>query len=601
MIALEACEFNRDTGPAELAATLSRAEVLLETCLNSQSPLLARLSSLRERLAQQRLQLAILGQFKRGKSTFINALLGAPLLPAAVIPVTAIATFIAWGDKPLARISFASERVPEECGASDPEAIRDFLFGFVAEEANPHNRLGVAKAELFYPATILSDGMVLIDTPGIASTLKHNTEAAFRVLPECDAALFVVATDPPITAAELGYLEALKSKVSRIFIIMNKIDYVAAEERKSLIGFLRKVLHERALLSEDNTIFQISARHGLDAKLGNDGDRLEQSGLIEVEKHVLGYLATEKARTLEHAITLKASDILAHASTGIELRVQALKMPLQDLEAKTRAFEHALQRIEEQRRVTGDLLAGDKRRLVDKLESRIAALRDASRSRLAAVIDEGLRNKESKMWETNVQDAVSNAIQELFETAREQVTCECATEADAVLSDYQQRIDELVTAVRRTAAELFSISFRDDIERDVFELGEDPYWVTERVASTLIPDPGRLADRILSAKSRRARMRARLVGNTEQLIVRNAENLRWAILRGLDETFRSAADHLQERLDDAIKATKQVIEQALADRRNRSFAVDSEISRLGEALRSLNGLHGALTRMERVA
>ena len=106
---------------------------------------------------------------------------------------------------------------------------------------------------------------------------------------------------------------------------------------------------------------------------------------------------------------------------------------------------------------------------------------------------------------------------------------------------------------------------------------------------------------MLPAKLRRARIRTRLLGNTEQLIVRNAENLRWAILRGLDETFRSAADHLEERLDDAINATKQVIEQALADRRNKSFAVDPEISRLGEALKSLSDLHGALTRMERVA
>ena len=403
MTTLEACEFNRDTRPAELAATLSCAEVLLDTCLNTQTPFSMRLSSLRERLAQQRLQLAILGQFKRGKSTFINALLGVPLLPAAVIPVTAIATFIAWGDKPLARVSFASERVPEECGASDPKTIRDFLFGFVAEEANPHNRLGVAKAELFYPAPILSDGTVLIDTPGIASTLTHNTEAAFRVLPECDAALFILATDPPITAAELDYLDQIKSKVSRIFIIVNKIDYVAAEERKSLIGFLRKVLHERALLSEDNAIFQISARHGLAAKLGNDGGRLEQSGLIEVEKHLLGYLATEKTRTLEHAIRLKATDILAHAGTELELRMQVLRMPLHDLESKTRAFEDALQRIKEQRRVTRDVLLGDKRRQIQKLESRVAELRQASRLRLARVIDTSLGVADTRAWEKTLR------------------------------------------------------------------------------------------------------------------------------------------------------------------------------------------------------
>ena len=63
------------------------------------------------------------------------------------------------------------------------DAIREVLFRFVAEEANPKNRLGVERVELFYPAGILANGTVLIDTPGMGSTLRHNTEAAMQVLP----------------------------------------------------------------------------------------------------------------------------------------------------------------------------------------------------------------------------------------------------------------------------------------------------------------------------------------------------------------------------------------------------------------------------------
>ena len=68
------------------------------------------------------------------------------------------------------------------------------------------------------------------------------------------------------------------------------------------------------------------------------------------------------------------------------------------------------------------------------------------------------------------------------------MTRDCATEADAVLSAFQQRVDELVASVHRGAADLFDIPFRQDIEEDAFELGEDPYWITERIASTLIPE-----------------------------------------------------------------------------------------------------------------
>jgi Dynamin family len=586
-------EFDEEARPAGLTTALDRARLLLGSCLDPESMLLTRLSGLSERLAHQRLQLAILGQFKRGKSTFVNALLGAPLLPAAVVPITAIATFIAWGAKPLVRIFFIDQRVPEEFSAEGADQIRDFLFRFVAEEANPQNHLGVAKAELFYPAPILSGGTVLIDTPGVGSTLKHNTDAALRMIPECDAALFVVATDPPITEVELDYLDQLKSKVSRLFLIVNKMDTLAAEERDALVQFLRRVLQERSLLPEDDAIFQISAREGLSAKLKHDRVGLARSGITEIEERLLHYLATEKIKSLEQAIAIKTADLLTQATSQIELRMQALRMPLDELAAKTLAFEDALRSIEEQRRVTGDLLAGDKRRLVEKLEVRIHELRDESRRQLAGVIDRSLAGTDSGTWERTAQSNLSVAIEEIFEAAREQMARECSTNANAVLSAYQTRIDELIAAIRRTAAELFDISFRDDIDRDSFALGEDPYWVTEDIAATLIPDPSRLVDRLLPIRLRRGRLQARLVRNIEQLIVRNAENLRWALLRGFDETFRHAIGHIEERLDDAVDATRKVIEKALADRRDRSFASEPEISHLSGALGSLTELREA--------
>ena len=201
------------------------------------SPLVVRCTSLRDRLEGDRLQLAVLGQFKRGKSTFINALLGAPVLPIAVVPLTAVPIFISWASEPLVRVRFLDGREPEQFEAAEPDGIREFLFQFVAEEANPKNRFGVARVDLSYPAPILADGTVLIDTPGVGSTFHHNTEAALQVIPECDAVLFIASADPPITQTELDYLRRLKSKTERIFFILNKVDYIGAAERKSVAEF----------------------------------------------------------------------------------------------------------------------------------------------------------------------------------------------------------------------------------------------------------------------------------------------------------------------------------------------------------------------------
>ena len=158
---------------------------------------------MRDRVQHERLQIAVIGQFKRGKSTFVNALIGAPVLPTAVVPLTAIGTFIGWRNEPLIQVQFADGRPIEHFTASEVEDIRKILSRFVTEEENPKNRLGLERVDFFYPAPILADGTILIDTPGIGSTFTHNTEAALRLIPESHASLVVLSSDPPIQRRNL--------------------------------------------------------------------------------------------------------------------------------------------------------------------------------------------------------------------------------------------------------------------------------------------------------------------------------------------------------------------------------------------------------------
>jgi GTP-binding protein EngB required for normal cell division len=573
--------------PAQLPGVLARAGAALATSISADSPLTARMKGLHDRLLDERLQLAVLGQFKRGKSTFLNALLGAPLLPTAVIPITAVATFISWGPQPLVRISFHGQRAVEEFSSTEPSAIRLYLFRFVAEEANPHNRLGVARVELFYPAPILATGTVLIDTPGIGSTLKHNTDAALEILSECDAALFVVSADPPITEVELRYLETLKGKVSRLFFVLNKVDYLQPDERQSIVEFLHKALRDSALFDATAPIFCVSALRGLTAKQANDGAELEVSGIAALENHVVRYLATEKVASLEDAARGKAAEILGQAAAELKLRTEALRMPLGQLTAKSRTLEETLRSIEHQRMTVRDLLAGDKRRLREKLDARTEALWAQARENLAAAIDGSLADAMPGTWEAAARRAVAAAMERIFEAACGELSRAFATETNAVLSANRDRIEGLIETVRRAATELFQVSFPQQVEHEAFKLGEDPYWVTEHMATTLIPELGWVIDRFVPLRVRRRRLRARIVGNTDQLVLRNVANLRWAIQRGLDETFRAVSWQLEERLDDAIKVTSGIITDALHLRQDRSFAVRPEIERLASAERSL--------------
>jgi hypothetical protein len=593
-------ERGRGLGPDVLLNELDQADNAVASAIGVDSPLRTRLLALRDRLQSERLQIAVLGQFKRGKSTFVNALLGVPVLPTAVVPLTAIATFIAWREVPLIHVQFTDGTPSEQFATSEPEAIRKILSSFVTEEANPKNHRGVERVELFYPSSILADGTVLIDTPGIGSTLAHNTEAALRLLPECDASLFVVSADPPITEAELSYLRRLRPKTGRMFFVVNKLDYLNPDDQRAVTDFLRKVLTDGSLIDPGAPIFGVSARLGLLARQNGDYDAWRRSGMAEIEKHLVNYLATEKMQSLHEAIRRKAADVLSQVSGEVELRAKALQMPLEQLEQKSSEFAKTLRSIEAQRLMIGDLLSGDRRRLVGDLEARIQSLRGDASSRLAGVIDDGLTHAENA-WEEKVKSAVGVAIEGLFSDAGERFVDAFSRQAGDMLSSHRQQIDALVEEVRGTAAAMFDVTFAPEGDPEAFRLGQEPYWVTERIASTLIPDFSRLIDRLLPAALRRGRRRARIVTETNELIVRNAESLRWAILRGLDETFRAAAIQLDERLGDAITATNGVIEDALTRRRDRSFASGAVLDGLNRSSEALAAIREALLALDRHA
>jgi hypothetical protein len=202
------------------------------------------------------------------------------------------------------------------------------------------------------------------------------------------------------------------------------------------------------------------------------------------------------------------------------------------------------------------------------------------------VIDDCLTHAEITSGD-RVNSAVPIAIEELFSNAGEEFVDAFSTQADDVLFRHCERVDALVDDVRRTAAKMFDVALAPGGEAEAFQLAQEPYWVTERVASTLIPDFSRIIDRFLPPALRRRRRRARVIEQTNEVVIRNAESLRWAILRGLNETFRAAVTHLEERLGDAVGATKGVIEDALARRRDRSFASKAALDRLENSMEAL--------------
>ena len=177
---------------------------------------------MKEKLETNTFNLVVVGQFKRGKTCLINALLGADILPVSVIPLTSIVTIVVYSETLAVKVFFKNGKTVDIPVESLPD--------YVTETGNPKNEKEVSEVVVLYPSPYLKDGVRLVDTPGVGSVYIHNTDVAYRYLPKSDAALFLLSIDQPVSSAEIEFLNDVREYAGRIFFLLNKTDYLSAEE-----------------------------------------------------------------------------------------------------------------------------------------------------------------------------------------------------------------------------------------------------------------------------------------------------------------------------------------------------------------------------------
>jgi GTP-binding protein EngB required for normal cell division len=209
------------------------------------------------RVSEGRFYVACVGQFKRGKSTLLNALVGYEVVPTGFIPVTAVPTVIRFGDKPHARVRLRD-------GAWRDVAMTD-LKEYVTEELNPENKKSVDGAEVFVPSPLLSSGMCFVDTPGLGSVFTGITATTQAFIPHIDAALVVVGADPPIAGEELALVESIGTEVQELILVINKADRTTDPEREAAAKFTREILEKR-LHRPMGEVFEVSAAERIEGR-----------------------------------------------------------------------------------------------------------------------------------------------------------------------------------------------------------------------------------------------------------------------------------------------------------------------------------------------
>jgi len=262
------------------------------------------------KLAEDRFTLAVVGQFKRGKSSLINAIVGREILPTGVLPLTSAITILRYGARERLIVHFTGFHLTQE-------AALTALPEFVTQDGNPSNHKRVQAVYVELPVRFLRRGLEFVDTPGIGSAIEANTVTTCNFIPRCDAVLFVTSVEAPLTTLEAEFLRKVRQHVRKIFFVLNKIDLLDERELGQVTAYARQSLEELTA-TDALKVYPASSRRALQAERESTA-----TGLPALQDALARFLATESATTFLSSIVDKARRLCADGGAGVEAATAA--------------------------------------------------------------------------------------------------------------------------------------------------------------------------------------------------------------------------------------------------------------------------------------
>ena len=343
--------------------------------------------ALAERVDEGRFYVACLGQFKRGKSSLLNALLGTRVLPVGIVPITAVPTVLRHGDTLRARVQLADA----EWHDVDPAA----LDAYVSEEHNAENWRAVRAVEVFLPSPLLLGGLSLVDTPGVGSVYAGNTEATQAFVPHVDVALVVVGVDPPVTGDELALITEVGRQAPDIVVVLSKADRFTEPERAEAVAFTERVVSHRLGRPITRT-FQVSAAEHL-RLLDATGPQAASESVADAAQWdalttTLLELQRSSGRVLARNAGARGATRVGAALTAVLTEQRAaLTRPVAESERRLAALGRAVAEASQRALELGHLFAAEQERIGRTLAARriefLARVGPAAAEELDAAVD----------------------------------------------------------------------------------------------------------------------------------------------------------------------------------------------------------------------
>lgn len=398
-----------------------------------------------QRVEKDSFTVAVVGQFKRGKSTFINALLGVSVLPTDVLPCSATLNRISYGLAPRVLLRFKDGR--------QEEVPFDKLDGYITKLTDESEVVAktIKEALVHYPSPYLQNHVEVFDTPGLNDDAAM-TEVTLSILPKIDAAIMIILAQAPFDEYERDFLEnrLLTSDLSRVIFVVNGIDncnrpadadrVIQGIEQRIQKNILDRASRQFGINSPEYEtyvkkigqpkVFGLSAFQAVRAKETNDGGLLEKSRFLVFERE-LQRLLTERrgAVTLQVPVNRTIStcrDILA----ALNLRRAAVSLKREEFEQAYKKSTAEVDSLKQRKSEELNKVQAASAATQDKLKPLLVGLPNA----LKAAAEKAINQAEIKAEELDESEKLKERLGKVVDNALRQ-------EGNVQATDIQMRIN----------------------------------------------------------------------------------------------------------------------------------------------------------------
>jgi small GTP-binding protein len=427
------------------------------------------------KLDDERLSVVILGEFNHGKSTFINALLGTPLLPTGITPTTALLAHVTHGTKPGATaVTENGERLAIDVAALADHVTVDGLAKAQPEDKPSKGKGGNGKSankttgavhhiEITHPSPLLANRLTIVDTPGVNDINEQRADITYGYLPRADAAVFLLDATQILTASERQFLEEriLRSTRDRLIFVVAKVDLLDEAELAETLRFARQ--HLAAIVPEP-AIFPVSAKKAL------AGDRAG-SGLDAFVTALGATVAHQRRRLLLDNTLADATRLSAFIRQSLAIHRRSLELPVPELQDRIARAQERLRSGKKVLESAAETVRAETAALKARVRQDLADFTVELREALAADID--------SVDATDIRKYLSFFVQDTWkawtEAEGERIAAELERLAEQVIQVANENVREVTNGVvsdlgpSQTKVEIKVDTFKYDAS--VFALG----------------------------------------------------------------------------------------------------------------------------------